>query len=139
MENPRISCFFLRNKRSNSRRRKKQQTEFCSTAVKALCFVAATVYSSSRTALCVDHYYVCVVCVCGHCMCVYVLCVCSVLLLSYHVCITPFLKLSSFLLCGRHGTTAVAQQVYAEHYLLCVCRHSMLCVCAVCALIRVCV
>ena len=31
---------------------------FCSTAVKALCFVAATAYNSSR--LCVDHYYACV-------------------------------------------------------------------------------
>ena len=32
---------------------------FCSAAVKALYFVAATVYSSSRTSLlvCVDHYY----------------------------------------------------------------------------------
>ena len=97
MENPRISCFFLRNKRSNSRRRKKQQTEFCSTAVKALCFVAATVYSSSRTALCVDHYYVCVVCVwtlhvrvCAVC----VLCAAAVVSCLYHT-VPQALKLSA--------------------------------------------
>ena len=31
------------------------------------------------------------------------------LLLLYHVCITPSLKLSSSLLCGSHGTTAVSR------------------------------
>ena len=32
------------------------------------------------------------------------------LLQLYHVCITPSLKLSSSLLCGSHGTNAVAHQ-----------------------------
>ena len=60
--------------------------------------------------------YVCV-CVCGGglCLCVlephifafyFVLC----FLLLYHVCVTPSLKLSSSLLCGSYGTTAVAHQ-----------------------------
>ena len=35
---------------------------------------------------------------------------CYLLLLLYHVCITPSLKLSSSLLCGSHGTTAVAHE-----------------------------
>ena len=40
------------------------------------------------------------------------------LLLPYHVVwITPFVKLSSPLLCGSHGTT-VAQQMCGEYYLL---------------------
>ena len=45
----------------------------------------------------------------------------AAMLLPYHVCITPSLKLLSSLLCGRHGTTAVAQHVCVGHYLLCVC------------------
>ena len=32
------------------------------------------------------------------------------------VCITPCLKLSRSLLCGSHGTTAVAQQVCVHHF-----------------------
>ena len=43
------------------------------------------------------------------------------LLLTYHVCITPSFKLSGSLLRGGHGTTAVAEQVCVDHYLLCVC------------------
>ena len=46
------------------------------------------------------------------------------------VCITQSLKLSSCRLCGRDGTTAVAPQVCVGHYLLCVC--------AMCAIMRVC-
>ena len=39
------------------------------------------------------------------------------------VCITPSLKLSSSVLCGSHGTSAVTQQVCVDHYehLRCVC------------------
>ena len=39
----------------------------------------------------------------------------------HHVaCITPSLELLSSLLCGRHGTAAVPQQVCVDHYLRCV-------------------
>ena len=42
---------------------------------------------------------------------------CLLLLLPYHVvCTTPFLKLSSFVLCGSHGTTAVAQQFCVNQF-----------------------
>ena len=42
---------------------------------------------------------------------------CLLLLLLYHVlCITPSPKLSSSKLCGRHVTTAVAQQDGVDHY-----------------------
>ena len=61
------------------------------------------------------------------------------LLLPYDVVrITPSLELSSSLLYGSHGTTAVAQQVDVGHYLLCVwCQAKA---CGVCAtiLVRVC-
>ena len=62
----------------------------------------------------------CVFCVCvraGLCICVlephisaFVFLLCLLLLLLYHVCITPSLKLASSLLCGSHGTTAVAHE-----------------------------
>ena len=83
------------------------------------------------------HMRVCCVC-CDTCACVYCRCVqvcafvcwnptfisfslifvCSalVLLLPYNVCITPCLKLSSSLVCGSHGTTAVAQQSCVDHF-----------------------
>ena len=41
--------------------------------------------------------------------------------LPKHVCITPCLQLSSSLPGGSHGTTAVAQQVCVDQYLLCGC------------------
>ena len=127
----------------------------CSAAVKALYLMEAKVYNSSRTSsLCGPLLYVC-----GHCVrvcrcvrvCVFVcwnptfqpkfflLCLLPLLLPNHAVCITPSLKLSSSRPCGRHGTTAVAQQVCVEHYLylLCVCYHSK-CVRAVCAMIRIC-
>ena len=67
---------------------------------------------------------------------VFLLCL-LLLVLPYHVvCITPSLKLSSSRLWGRHGTAAVALQVCVDHYLLCVCWHSIR-VCAVCTMIRV--
>ena len=34
----------------------------------------------------------------------------ALLPLLYHVCITPSLKLSRYLLCGSHGSTAVVHQ-----------------------------
>ena len=92
--------------------------------------------------VCVDHYHVCVdisyscrlcakvcacVCACGSVygcagtphfsFLLFLLCL-LLLLLPYRVSITPFRKLSIALLCGTHGTTAVAQQVCVVHYLL---------------------
>ena len=72
------------------------------------------------------------------------LCLLLLLLPYYALCITC-LKLSNAL-CGSHGATAVVQQVCVDHYLLCVCRHSIrmcvLCVCNdaryVCACVGVC-
>ena len=55
------------------------------------------------------------------------------LLLAKNVCITPCLKLSSSLLCGSHGTTAVAQQVCVDHIYACV---ATACACVTCAMTR---
>ena len=89
---------------------------------------------------CVDIAYACLCCVCyDTCACAWVraglcvgvldstfsfwfflpcvdYCLLLLLLLLYQVYITRFLKLSSSPLCGGHGTTAVARQVFADHY-----------------------
>ena len=49
--------------------------------------------------------------------------------------ITPCLKLSSFLLCGSHCTTAVAQQVCVDQFFACV-DIAYMCGCDVCAMVR---
>ena len=73
---------------------------------------------------CVRGHCLCVFAVCATCACVWGggLCLCVLephifafyfvlcFLLLYHVCVTPSLKLSSSLLCGSYGTTAVAHQ-----------------------------
>ena len=98
--------------------------------------------------VCADHYYACVdnaqacllfammrlreyrcvrvcVLVCWNStfrlFCFFLLLCLLLLLLPYHdVCITPSLKLSSPLLGGSHGTTAVAQRVCTTTYYACV-------------------
>ena len=57
---------------------------------------------------------------------------CLLLLLPYRVvCITPYLKLSSSLLCGSHGTTAVAKQVCVDYFYA---RVSIAYLCVMCVL-----
>ena len=109
-------------------------TCFCSTAVQALYLVAATVKEQSHIMFVRTTTYfilhVCCACYGGLSACgsadlfvcwhptffqpflfSFVYSACCLLLLPYHlVCITPYLNLSSSLLCGSHGTTAVAQQ-----------------------------
>ena len=52
----------------------------------------------------------------------FALCLLLLLLLLLLPChVVPSLNISSSLLCGRHGTTAVTQQVCVDRYLLCVC------------------
>ena len=98
--------------------------------------------------VCVDNYYACVdiayacllcamtrvrVCRCVQVcvlvcwnptfqLCFFALSACLLLLLPYHVSIRPSLKLSTSLLCGCRGTTAVAQQkvVWTATYCACV-------------------
>ena len=125
-------------------------------------------YKSSRTSSlcvpCVDIAYACLFCVCyDMCTCLFRVCgsvhlcvhlcwnlplisasfflfaLLTVLLLPYHAaCITPRLKLSSSLLCGSHGTTAVAQQSLCGPLLcLCVCHDTCKCDMCYCCCILV--
>ena len=62
---------------------------------------------------------------------------CLLLLLPYQVvCVTPSLRRSSSLFCGRHGTTAVTRQVCFDHYSLCVCAVCIMMHVRVCRCVR---